>query len=272
MRALVVVPTYDEAATVARVVEGVRATGAAQVLVVDDASPDGTGAIADALADRDPGVHVLHRTSKRGLGAAYRAGLRWGLAAGFDAVGEMDADGSHDPADVSRLLAALGNADLVIGSRYVPHGGVRNWPWSRRLLSRGGNWYVQILTGLPVRDATAGFRMFRRATLMALDIDRVQSDGYAFQIELALRAYAAGFRVVEVPITFVERADGASKMHRGIVAEALWRVPRWGLEFRDLPAAVDRRSVAADRLARGAPDDTLDDMVALASVDGPGRR
>lgn len=245
MRALVVIPTYNEAATVQRVVEAVRATRRAQVLIVDDSSPDGTGEIADWLAERDHGVHVVHRSEKAGLGAAYRAGLRWGMASGFDAIGEMDADGSHDPADVPRLIEALGNADLVIGSRYVPGGAVRNWPAHRWALSRGANWYVRACTGLPVKDATAGFRMFRRHTLMALDVDRVQSDGYSFQIEMALRAHVAGFRVVEIPITFVERTEGASKMSRSIVAEALWRVPRWALESRRMPVGVDRHSVAA---------------------------
>jgi dolichol-phosphate mannosyltransferase len=243
MRALVVIPTYNEAATVQRVVEGVRATGRADVLIVDDGSPDGTGEIAATLAQRDPGVHLLQRASKQGLSAAYRAGLGWGLAAGYDALGEMDADGSHDPADVPRLLDALGNADLVLGSRYVPGGAVRNWPLSRTLLSRGANLYVRACTGLPVRDATAGFRMFRRATLEALDFTSVQSDGYSFQIELALRAYTGGFRVVEIPITFVERTDGASKMSRSIVLEALLRVPRWGLQTRRLPRSVHHRSV-----------------------------
>jgi dolichol-phosphate mannosyltransferase len=245
MRALVVIPTYNEAATIRRVVEGVRASRRAHVLIVDDGSPDGTGEIADWLTARDHGVHVLHRTSKAGLGAAYRAGLRWGLDSGYEALGEMDADGSHDPADVPRLLDALGNADLVIGSRYVPGGAVRNWPLHRRVLSRSGNLYVRSMTGLPVQDATAGFRMFRRRTLLALGIDCVQSDGYSFQIELALRAHTAGFRVVEIPITFVERTEGASKMSRTIVLEALWRVPRWALEARRRPSAVDRRSVAA---------------------------
>ncbi len=247
MRALVIIPTYNEAASLRRVVEAVRERSRAHVLVVDDASPDGTGDIADWLAERDYGVHVLHRDRKEGLGAAYRAGMRWALASGYEAIGEMDADGSHDPADVARLLAALGNADLVIGSRYVPHGGVRNWPWSRRLLSRAGNVYVRLCTGLPVNDATAGFRMFRRATLLALDVADLASDGYSFQIELALRAHTAGFRVVEIPITFVERTEGVSKMSRAIVAEALLRVPRWGLATRGLPRTVDRRSAAAVR-------------------------
>lgn len=245
MRTLVVIPTYNEAASLRRVVEAVREGSRAHVLVVDDASPDGTGDIADWLAERDYGVHVLHRERKEGLGPAYRAGIRWALASGYEAIGEMDADGSHDPADVPRLLAALGNADLVIGSRYVPRGGVRNWPWSRELLSRAGNAYVRLWTGLPVADATAGFRMFRRATLLALDVASIDSDGYSFQVELALRAHTAGFRVVEIPITFVERTEGVSKMSRAIVAEALLRVPVWGIAARGLPHAVDRRSAAA---------------------------
>ncbi|MBW3606155.1 MAG: polyprenol monophosphomannose synthase [Actinobacteria bacterium] len=245
MRAVVVIPTYNEAATLRRVVESVRATGRAHALVVDDASPDGTGALADWLAERDYGVHVLHRERKDGLGAAYRAGMTWALASGYDAIGQMDADASHDPADVPRLLDSLHNADLVIGSRYVPGGGVRNWPRSRQLLSRGGNAYVRLWTGLPVADATAGFRVFRRQTLAALDVDDLRSDGYSFQIELALRTYASGFRVVEIPITFMERTDGESKMSRSIVAEALWRVPRWAIGWRRGPVALDDRSVAA---------------------------
>jgi dolichol-phosphate mannosyltransferase len=251
MRALVVVPTYNEAATIRRVVESLRATGRTQVLVVDDGSPDGTGEIADWLAERDYGVHVMHRSEKAGLGAAYRAGLRWGLDHGYEALGEMDADGSHNPDDVPRMLDALGNADVVIGSRYVPGGSVRNWPAHRLLLSRGANWYVRAITGLPVNDATAGFRMFRRAALEALDLDRSQSDGYSFQIEMAMRAHAAGFRVVEIPITFEERAEGASKMSRTIVLEALWRVPRWAVESRKQPARVAPRSVAAPRNRQG---------------------
>lgn len=245
MRALVVVPTYNEAATLQRIVESVRATGRAHVLIVDDGSPDGTGALADWLAERDYGVHVLHRTSKEGLGVAYRAGMRWALASGYDAIGQMDADGSHDPADVPRLLDALRNADLVIGSRYVPGGAVQNWARTRQLLSRSGNAYVRLWTALPVADATAGFRMFRRQTLTALDLDAVSSDGYSFQIELALRTYAAGFRVVEIPITFVERTDGVSKMSRSIVIEALWRVPRWAKGRQRAPCGVATRSIAA---------------------------
>lgn len=245
MRALVVIPSYNEVATLRRVVEGVRGTGRAHVLVVDDASPDGTGALADWLAERDYGVHVMHRPGKQGLGAAYRAGLQWGLASGYDAIGEMDADGSHDPADVPRLLDALRNADVVIGSRYVPGGHVRNWPRRRRMLSRAGNAYVQWWTAVPVRDSTAGFRMYRRQALTSLGVADVRSDGYSFQIELVLRAHVAGFRVVEIPITFVERTDGVSKMSRGIVLEALWRVPRWARDARGRPTVINDRSVAA---------------------------
>jgi len=245
MRALVVIPTYNEASSLRRVVESVRRTARAHVLVVDDNSPDGTGELADWLAERDYGVHVMHRGDKAGLGAAYRAGFAWALASGYEAIGQMDADGSHAPEDVPRLLDALRNADLVIGSRYVPGGAVRNWPPSRRLLSRAGNAYVQLWTGLPINDATAGFRMFRRRTLTALELEEVRSDGYSFQIELALRAHAAGLRVVEIPITFVERTNGVSKMSRAIVAEALWRVPGWALDARGRPVAVDPRSVAA---------------------------
>jgi dolichol-phosphate mannosyltransferase len=245
MRAVVIIPTYNEAASLRRIVESVRGSARAHVLVVDDDSPDGTGDLADWLAERDYGVHVLHRPAKSGLGPAYRAGFAWALASGYDAIGEMDADGSHDPADVARLLDALHNADLVVGSRYVPGGAVRNWPRRRELLSRAGNLYVRAWTGLPVQDATSGFRMFRRATLTALDLDDVQSDGYSFQIELVLRTHAAGFRVVEIPITFVERADGESKMSRAIVAEALWRVPTWASRSRSRPTAVDGASVAA---------------------------
>jgi glycosyltransferase involved in cell wall biosynthesis len=182
--------------------------------------------------------------------------MRWALASGYDAIGQMDADGSHDPADVPRLLDVLRNADLVIGSRYVPGGAVRNWPRTRELLSRGGNAYVRLWTGLPVADATAGFRVFRRQTLLALDLHAVRSDGYSFQIELALRAYAAGFRVVEMPITFVERTDGVSKMSRSIVAEALWRVPRWAGGRLRWPRGIDDRSVAAHAGARVAPEGT----------------
>jgi len=249
MRALVVVPTYNEVASLEAVVTRVLAAGEAagadvSVLVVDDASPDGTGALADRLAADDARVGVLHRPGKGGLGPAYVAGFRWGLARGFDAIVEMDADLSHDPADVPRLLHALAGADLVIGSRYVPGGGVVDWPLSRLLLSRAANRYVGLVTGLPVADATAGFRAFRRQVLEALDLSALRSDGYAFQVETALRAWRAGFRIVEVPITFTERRDGASKMTRAIIVEALWRVLVWGLTSGRRPPAAHPHSVA----------------------------
>jgi glycosyltransferase involved in cell wall biosynthesis len=227
-RTLVVVPTYDERGTIAEVVHALRGLpDAPSVLVVDDASPDGTGELADALAAADPGVEVLHRDRKAGLGPAYRAGLRWGLERGYEVLVEMDADLSHDPLTVPRLLAATAGADLVIGSRYVPGGGVERWAVGRLLLSTAGNRYVRAVTGLPVRDATSGFRAFRRHVLTAIDIDALRSDGYAFQVETALRAWRAGFAVSEVPIRFVERREGASKLSRRVVVEAVWRVLLW---------------------------------------------
>ena len=229
-RVLVVVPTYDERLNIEPVVGRVRAAGpGADVLVVDDASPDGTGEIADRLAAEDPQVHVLHRVGKQGLGSAYLAGFGWGLQRGYDVLVEMDADGSHQPEQLPALLAALADADLVLGSRWVPGGSVVNWPRSRELLSRGGNTYVRLALGLGLRDATGGFRAFRRETLDKLDLDAVASQGYCFQVDLARRAVSQGLRVVEVPIEFVEREHGDSKMSGAIVREALWRVTVWGL-------------------------------------------
>jgi dolichol-phosphate mannosyltransferase len=226
----VCLPTYDERDTVEPVV---RALGrvfaehslAARVLVVDDASPDGTGAIADRLARELPWVDVLHRERKKGLGPAYLAGFRHVLRDRPDAVLEMDADFSHDPADVARLVAATAHADLAIGSRYVEGGGVRNWGTLRRAVSRGGCLYARAILGFGVRDSTSGFRCFRREVLEALPLDEITTKGYAFQIETAYRAIRAGFRVVEVPITFVDREAGRSKMSHGVVAEAVTKVP-----------------------------------------------
>jgi glycosyltransferase involved in cell wall biosynthesis len=227
---LVLVPTFNERENVERTVARLRAAVPdAHVLVVDDASPDGTGAEAARLAAADPLVHVLHRPGKAGLGAAYVAGFRWGLARNFAVLVEMDADGSHPPEELPRLLAALRHADLVLGSRWVAGGAVRNWPWARRWLSRGGNAYTRMALGIPLRDATGGFRAFRRTVLERLPLDEIQSQGYCFQVDLAWRTLRAGFRVIEVPITFVERTAGTSKMSRAIVAEALWRVTWWGL-------------------------------------------
>lgn len=250
MRALVVVPTYNEAACLARVVERLWAAAAEaddeiHLLIVDDNSPDGTGQLADDLAQQFDRLTVLHRQAKSGLGSAYRAGFAWGLERGFDALCEMDADLSHDPGDVPRLLAALRGADLVIGSRYVPGGGVVDWPWHRLALSKSGNRYVQTMTGMPVQDATAGFRAYRRAVIETLDMTTVRSDGYSFQLEMALRTWRTGFRVVEIPITFVERSEGASKISRAIVVEALWRVAQWGAQGPRFAAPVHPHSVAA---------------------------
>jgi dolichol-phosphate mannosyltransferase len=228
---LVVIPTYDEVDNVGPVVAGVRAAvPAADVLVVDDASPDGTGDLADALAAQDPQVHVLHRSGKEGLGAAYRAGFGWAAGRGYEVLVEMDADLSHQPGQLPAVLAGLDTgADLSLGSRWVPGGAVRNWPRHRVWLSRGGNAYARLVLGLPVRDATGGFRALRRGALEAIDIDQVASHGYCFQVDVVRRAAAAGLSVVEVPIVFVERERGYSKMDGAIVREALWRVTAWGL-------------------------------------------
>jgi len=229
-RVLVVVPTYDEVENLRPIADRLHAAvPAAHLLVVDDGSPDGTGRIADGLAAQHDWVHVLHRTAKAGLGAAYIAGFGWARAQGYDVVVEMDADGSHAPEELPRLLAALEDADVVLGSRWVEGGSVVNWPRSREVLSRGGNWWTRLMLGLPLRDATGGFRAYRRSVLDGLALDQVASQGYCFQVDLAWQAWRAGNRVVEVPITFVERVRGESKMSRAIVLEALWRVTWWGL-------------------------------------------
>jgi dolichol-phosphate mannosyltransferase len=232
-RVVMVVPTYNEAANLAWIVGRLRrAQPDVDVLVVDDGSPDGTGDIADALAAADPAVSVLHRTAKGGLGAAYLHGFAHALAAGYDVIGEMDADGSHQPEQLGSLLAALGDADLVIGARWVPGGSVVNWPRRREALSRGGNLYVRLLLGIPVRDATAGFRLYRRTTLEEIDLASVQSTGYVFQTDLVVRTLAAGLTVCEVPIEFVERVRGDSKMSGAVATESLRRITRWGLRER----------------------------------------
>ncbi|MGH8777081.1 MAG: polyprenol monophosphomannose synthase [Jiangellaceae bacterium] len=232
-RVLVVIPTYNEAKTIQKAVERTRtAVPDADVLVVDDGSPDGTGQLADDIAAADQQVSVLHRATKRGLGAAYVAGFRWALERGYDVLVEMDADGSHQPDELPRLLDALEGADVVLGSRYVPGGRVVNWPRHRELLSRGGNVYTRVALGVPLRDATGGFRALRAAALRRIDLDEVASQGYCFQVDLAWRAVRSGLRVVEVPITFVERSEGTSKMSGAIVCEALWRVTQWGVARR----------------------------------------
>ncbi|WP_106398233.1 polyprenol monophosphomannose synthase [Actinocorallia populi] len=232
-RVVVVIPTYNERLNLPLIVQRVRAaTPDADVLVVDDNSPDGTGDLADSLAAEDGQVHVLHRTAKDGLGAAYIAGFRWALDRGYDVIVEMDADGSHRPEELSLLLAALRDADLAIGSRWVRGGKVHNWPMSREVLSRGGNTYARLMLGIPLHDATAGYRAFRSTALEKIGLDEVDSRGYCFQIDMALRAVRAGLHVVEVPINFVERELGVSKMNGNIVAEAMWRVTRWGVRGR----------------------------------------
>jgi dolichol-phosphate mannosyltransferase len=245
-RTLVVIPTYNEHLTLREVVARVLAAPVeVDVLVVDDASPDGTGRLADQLAADDDRVHVLHRPAKQGLGPAYRAGLGWGLEAGYDVLVEMDADLSHDPGHLPELVARTETADLVLGSRYVPGGGTRNWPWHRRALSSGGNRYVRVVTGVDVRDGTSGYRAFRRPVLEEIHLAELRSDGYSFQLETLLLSWRAGFVIDEVPITFVERRAGTSKISRAIVVEALWRVLQWGLAGPRKPDARHPRSVLA---------------------------
>jgi dolichol-phosphate mannosyltransferase len=227
----VIVPTYNERENLEPLVEAVRArldevAPDHVVLVVDDSSPDGTGQVAARLAAADPHVQVLHRPHKQGLGQAYIAGFRTALAGGAELVFEMDADFSHDPSYLAPMIAAAEQADLVLGSRYVAGGGVRNWGRVRRAISRGGCWYARLVLGVGIHDLTGGFKCFRRAVLEAIDLDSVRSQGYAFQVEMTYRALRLGFRVAEVGIVFADRRVGASKMSRRIVLEAIWMVPR----------------------------------------------
>jgi apolipoprotein N-acyltransferase len=234
-RTLVILPTYDEAETIEQVVRGVRAVGErVEVLVVDDASPDGTAELVRGMAAGDPRVGLVERPEKEGLASAYVTGFRRALESGHDLVVEMDADLSHRPEDLRALLAGAESHHLTIGSRYVPGGAIPDWSLGRRLLSRGGNLYARLLLGLPVRDATSGYRVFRREALAELTRDEVRADGYGFQIELAYRAWRAGFGVGEVPITFLDRTHGSSKLSRRIVFEALWKVLAWGIRDRVL--------------------------------------
>jgi dolichol-phosphate mannosyltransferase len=231
VRVLVVLPTYNEAENVARVLREIRrALPEGGVLVVDDGSPDGTADIADAVAGEIGGIDVLRRPGKAGLGSAYRAGFAWGLARGWDAMVEMDADFSHEPSALPGLVAPLeAGADLSVGSRYVPGGSIPNWRWHRRLLSEGGNRYAAVLLGMPVSDSTSGFRAYRADMLRKLDLDRIRADGYGFQIEMVHEVLLHGGTVVEVPIRFVDRVEGTSKMSGAIVVEALLLVTWWGL-------------------------------------------
>ena len=247
-RIVMVVPTYNESANIEWIIQRLRtAQPDVDVMVVDDNSPDGTGKIVEDLAASDPHVQVVHRTEKAGLGAAYRHGFRVALDQGYDVIGEMDADGSHQPEQLQRLVDAVAaGADLVIGSRYVPGGSVVNWPVQRQVLSRGGNIYVRLLLGIKVKDATAGFRLFRRGTLEAIDIDTVTSTGYVFQTDMAYRTLRQGLTITEVPIEFIERERGDSKMSKDVATESLKLITRWGL--------AERRRQLRERLAgmRGA--------------------
>jgi len=230
---LVIIPTFNEFESLPMILERVRSSvPEVHILVADDNSPDGTGRLADEFADRDANIHVMHRLGKEGLGAAYLAGFAWALQQGYDVVVEMDADGSHQPEQLPRLLDALREADLVLGSRWVVGGGTENWPKSRQFLSKGGSFYTRVLLGIPLRDVTGGYRAFRADALRKLDLHEVASQGYCFQVDLAWRASQRHLKVVEVPITFVERTAGSSKMSQKIVVEALWRVTVWGLDDR----------------------------------------
>ncbi|MDR1767622.1 MAG: polyprenol monophosphomannose synthase [Propionibacteriaceae bacterium] len=250
-KVLVCIPTYNEAENIEPIVARLRAAvPRADILVADDNSPDQTGAIADRLADADGHVHVLHRAGKEGLGAAYVAAFRWGLERGYGVLVEHDADGSHKPEELPRLLERLKTADVVKGSRWVPGGKVVDWPWTRELLSRGGNLWTRLWLGLGVKDATGGFVAWRADTLRGIDLGSVEAAGYGFQVDLVWRAVKAGFKVAEVPITFQERTAGASKMSGQIVAEAMWLTTRWGVKHRlgqlkGLFARRDETSVGA---------------------------
>lgn len=237
-RALVIVPTYNEAQNLAQLLPQVLSQDERiDVLVVDDGSPDGTGAVADELAAREPRIHVMHRDGKQGLGTAYRAGFRWALARGYAFIFEMDADFSHDPEHLGEFLTAVRDADLVLGSRYLEgRVTVVNWPMPRLLLSYFANLYARVVTGHKVFDATGGFKCFRREVLEAIDLEAVRSNGYAFQIEMSFRAWRRGFRIKEIPIVFVDRSEGQSKMSGAIIREAIWMV--WRLRFQALVGRI----------------------------------
>ncbi|MCU1505500.1 MAG: dolichol-phosphate mannosyltransferase [Microbacteriaceae bacterium] len=249
---LVIIPTYNERENLEAMADRVlRSVPTVELLIVDDNSPDGTGALAEDLAAAQPRVHVLHRPGKQGLGAAYQDGFRWGLDRGYTELVEMDGDGSHQPEQLPRLLEGLRDGDMVIGSRWVRGGAVENWPLRRAILSRGGSLYARLALGLPIRDVTGGYRAFRASALTAIDLRQVSSQGYCFQIDMLWHAYLAGLRIVEVPITFVERRFGVSKMSGGIVREAMLKVTEWGIT--GLPARL-RRAVRPQTSARPQED------------------
>jgi dolichol-phosphate mannosyltransferase len=237
-RALIIVPTYNERFNVARLIPAILAQDPSlEILIVDDGSPDGTGAIVDAIATTNPRVHVIHRASKLGLGTAYIAGFRWALERKYDLVFEMDADFSHNPERLPEFLEAIKEADVVLGSRYQDgHVNVVNWPMSRLFLSYAANVYARAVTGLPIFDTTGGFKCFRRNVLESIDLNSVKSNGYAFQIEMSYRAWKRGFRLFEIPIIFVDRTEGVSKMSKKIVREAVWMV--WRLRWWSLTGRI----------------------------------
>ena len=242
-KVLVIVPTYNERESLPLIISGIRETEPdVHILIADDNSPDGTGEVADRLSSNDSLVQVMHRSTKAGLGAAYLAAFDWAKANDYDVVVEMDADGSHRPVDLTKILDALIDNDVVLGSRWIKQGKVVNWAKSRELLSRGGNLYTRIWLGIPIRDSTGGFRAYRMTALTQMNIGDVESQGYCFQVDMAWRAISADLRVTEVPITFVERELGESKMDSSIVREALWRVTQWGIEKRltDIKKAFSR--------------------------------
>ncbi len=231
MKTLICMPTYNEAENIDKIVPAVLdAVDGIEILVIDDASPDGTGQMADALAAANPRVHVLHRQGKQGLGPAYVAGFRWGLEHGYDAMIEMDADFSHQPLHLPEIVAQLERYDVVVGSRYVAGGGTRDWGLVRRLISRGGGFYARTILGVDVRDLTAGFVGWRAESLRRLDLDSVEAAGYVFQIEMKYRAHQLGLSILEVPIVFPDRVEGESKMTPNIAVEALWRV--WKIKLK----------------------------------------
>jgi dolichol-phosphate mannosyltransferase len=243
-KVLVIVPTYNERESLPVIVSGIRqAEPGVHILIADDNSPDGTGEVAAGLASSDKLVKVLHRPSKAGLGVAYLDAFNWAKSNGYDVVVQMDADGSHRPQDLTHVLNELTNNDVVLGSRWIKNGRVVNWAKSREALSRGGNLYTRMWLGIPIRDVTGGFRAYRMTALDLMDLDHVESQGYCFQVDMAWRAIEANLRVTEVPITFVERELGESKMDSSIVKEALWRVTQWGIEKRltDIKNIIKRK-------------------------------
>ncbi|MFC0581015.1 polyprenol monophosphomannose synthase [Micrococcoides hystricis] len=246
MRILTIIPTYNELESLPITVDRLRSSvPESDVLIVDDQSPDGTGQLADEMAQVDQQIHVMHRKGKGGLGGAYIAGFKWGLDRGYDVLIELDADGSHQPEQLPTLISQIDRADLVIGSRWVPGGKVVNWPVHRQLISRFGSFYSRTLLGLKVRDITAGYRVFRATTLRKIDLDAIESVGYGFQVDMTFRVARLGLTIVEVPIAFIERELGDSKMSTGIAIEAMINVAKWGLKERAKTLAAKGKALTS---------------------------